>query len=410
MPGKVTVSEVIDSFLRAGDAAEARDAIGVGTGASYVDGEVATYNDLPTSVVVAPVDSAYLVRQSSGVWLINYRPAGIWVRTGSGGTLADWTYAGVFPDVFRSNNFRVIDSGDATKALAFDLSAISSGQTRTLTVPNASGTISLVGHLHGISDVSALADALAEKADFPHTHAPTEVGLSPLSLSNGTLNIAGPSLTGSQAFGALAIAQTWNTTGTPTAIDLNVTDTASNAASLFLNFRRGGTSQFSIRRDGLVTAALGMTISGTTLGFRTDGASMGWNGLQIAVARNLAWGPIGSASDLEVWRDAADILAQRRGTNAQAFRLYGTFTDASNHRRLAITSTTGGLFTLTAEGAGTGASGNILALSAPVLVPAASVSLGTNGHLAFEATSNTSLTIRYRGSDGTTRSVALTLS
>lgn len=41
--------------------------------------------------------------------------------------------------------------------------------------------------------------------------------------------------------------------------------------------------------------------------------------------------------------------------------------------------------------------------------PPASVTLTTNGQLAFQATSNTTLTIKYRGSDGVTRSVALTL-
>jgi hypothetical protein len=107
--------------------------------------------------------------------------------------------------------------------------------------------------------------------------------------------------------------------------------------------------------------------------------------------------------------DAANTLALRNGTNAQAFRLYGTYTDASNGRRLDITSTTGGIFTLTATGNGTGASGNVLKLTAPVLIPASSVTLATNGDLAFEATSNTSLTIRYRGSDGTTRSASLPL-
>jgi hypothetical protein len=110
-----------------------------------------------------------------------------------------------------------------------------------------------------------------------------------------------------------------------------------------------------------------------------------------------------------VYRDAANTLALRNGTNAQTARIYGTYTDASNGRRLDITSTTGGIFTLTATGNGTGASGNLLKLTAPILLPASSVTLATNGDLAFEATSNTTLTIRYRGSDGTTRSAALTL-
>jgi hypothetical protein len=41
--------------------------------------------------------------------------------------------------------------------------------------------------------------------------------------------------------------------------------------------------------------------------------------------------------------------------------------------------------------------------------PAASVTPTTNGQMTFELTSNTTLTIRVKGSDGTVRSAALTL-
>lgn len=41
--------------------------------------------------------------------------------------------------------FSLEDDGDATKKLAFQLSGITAGQTRTLTVPDASGTLSLLG-------------------------------------------------------------------------------------------------------------------------------------------------------------------------------------------------------------------------------------------------------------------------
>jgi hypothetical protein len=61
--------------------------------------------------------------------------------------------------------------------------------------------------------------------------------------------------------------------------------------------------------------------------------------------------------------DAANIFAQRNSTNAQTLRLYGTYTDASNYRRLYLSSTTAGAFTLGVEGAGTGASGNTLNFS-----------------------------------------------
>jgi hypothetical protein len=44
-----------------------------------------------------------------------------------------------------------------------------------------------------------------------------------------------------------------------------------------------------------------------------------------------------------------------------------------------------------------------------VLNPVASQTPATNGDLVFEATSNTVLTIKYKGGDGTVRAVALTL-
>ncbi len=47
--------------------------------------------------------------------------------------------AGVFVD----NTFRIQDNGDATKQIAFEASGISTATTRTLTVPNANGTLAL---------------------------------------------------------------------------------------------------------------------------------------------------------------------------------------------------------------------------------------------------------------------------
>lgn len=45
---------------------------------------------------------------------------------------------------------------------------------------------------------------------------------------------------------------------------------------------------------------------------------------------------LGNAADAFLQRDAANTLAQRNGVNAQAFRLYNTFTDAANYERLQI--------------------------------------------------------------------------
>jgi hypothetical protein len=64
-----------------------------------------------------------------------------------------------------------------------------------------------------------------------------------------------------------------------------------------------------------------------------------------------------------LYQDAAGILAQRNGTNAQAFRVYNTYTDASNYDRLSFFHSSG-VATISAEGAGTGLAGSHLALKA----------------------------------------------
>jgi|LakMenE01Jun11ns_1017448.scaffolds.fasta_scaffold9789962_3 hypothetical protein len=115
-----------------------------GGGSSYLDGEVQNFSALPTANPPA-VDSAYLVREAEGTWLINRKPAGIYIRVATTGTRAtDWSYAGAFPDVFNDANFLLYDNGDSSKNLAFQLSGITTGTTRTLTAPDASGTLPLL--------------------------------------------------------------------------------------------------------------------------------------------------------------------------------------------------------------------------------------------------------------------------
>ncbi len=59
---------------------------------------------------------------------------------------------------------------------------------------------------------------------------------------------------GTNAGSLLDLQQTWNTTGTPTAIKLNVTDTASNTNSLLMDLQVTGTSKFSVNKNGGISA------------------------------------------------------------------------------------------------------------------------------------------------------------
>jgi hypothetical protein len=79
-------------------------------------------------------------------------------------------------------------------------------------------------------------------------------------LDDFSFSLTPNSLTGSGSSSALSIAQTWNTTGAPTVIDINVTNTASAFSSDFARFRLNGTNVFQFRKDGALLFS-GITIN-----------------------------------------------------------------------------------------------------------------------------------------------------
>lgn len=104
--------------------------------------------------------SGYVPKPLAGQQTYVLTAAGTWVAGGGGGGGGVWgSIAGTLTDqtdlvsyVAASiaangvdNVFRLVDSGDATKVLAFELSGITAGTTRTLTIPNASGTLVVGG-------------------------------------------------------------------------------------------------------------------------------------------------------------------------------------------------------------------------------------------------------------------------
>jgi hypothetical protein len=193
------------------------------------------------------------------------------------------------------------------------------------------------------------------------------------------------------------LTQTWNNVDTTfTGVKFNVTDTASAAGSLLLDLQSGGVSRCSVRKDGFLTTSNGFDTPGNILSrIQPDntGVWISSSNIVLSSAVRLRWtgGNISSAFDPSIYRtgpsqigiggsllltsflqfpnstvlnsDGSHQLAQRNGVNAQTFRLYGTFTDASNSRRLALGMTTGGVATIKPEGLGTGASGNVLHIS-----------------------------------------------
>jgi hypothetical protein len=177
---------------------------------------------------------------------------------------------------------------------------------------------------------SAILDSTAAgRSILTAADAPAQLSVLGLGTSNSptflSQILSGQSLTGSQATSLLDLATTWNTTGTPTAINLDVTDTASNALSSLVNLRVGGSSRFRVEKSGVVYAQ--STIVSTAGNLQAAGEIY----TQGSSSR-IGWQP-GGTWDLMLFRDAANILAQRNGVNAQNFRVYNTFTDSSNYER-----------------------------------------------------------------------------
>jgi hypothetical protein len=174
---------------------------------------------------------------------------------------------------------------------------------------------------------------------------------------------------------------TWNNVSTTfTGIKLNVTDTASAAASKLLDLQVGGVSKISASKGGEVRLSAGTSTNvslgavGTNSGilFRTATlfeASNGTNtfisaqtpAITISSTMSFSWSagfPDISSGDLSLFRDAANTLAQRFGVNAQTFRLYNTFTDASNYERGKF-EWASNVLQIGSEKAGTGSARNV---------------------------------------------------
>ena len=90
----------------------------------YIDGEVEYHSSLPVTVGTPAVNSAFLVRKGEGLYFISRKPSGIWVRELNNGNLDDWKFAGLFSDLYRDANFRIISDSDTSKELAFSLSGV----------------------------------------------------------------------------------------------------------------------------------------------------------------------------------------------------------------------------------------------------------------------------------------------
>jgi hypothetical protein len=170
-----------------------------------------------------------------------------------------------------------------------------------------------------------------------------------LNITQGTantsyLNLSGYSVTGTSSVDAIDITGTFNTTGTPTFFDINVLDTASNAASLLFNLRLNSANRFKVFKSGLVEINVPSGHSArcfdvlrngvTAFAIESTGScvsNVNFTCGNVQIGSNYLYN-----SNCWFYADAANTWAARNGTNAQEFRINNTYTSGTNYEAWAV--------------------------------------------------------------------------
>jgi hypothetical protein len=248
------------------------------------------------------------VENSGGAITTNY---GIKVedQTVGGTNYAIQTGAG---PVNFNDTLRLGTASTTTGALAF--AHASSANLTTIQAPNASGAHTLT--LPNVTDTLAVLGANTFTALQTITQASANAGI---------LASTGYSLTGSNATNMVDLAGTWNTSGTPTAIKLNITNTASNSASLLMDLQASTTSMFKVAIDGSIylNSTASVTISAAGISQICLGnSSTSYQGLSLRSTGYIGFcstaTPAGTV-DAAFYRNAAGVIEVNSGT-AGTFR------------------------------------------------------------------------------------------
>jgi len=140
----------------------------------------------------------------------------------------------------------------------------------------------------------------------------------------------------------------WDSATIFTGLKLNVTDTAGAAGSKLLDLQINGTSRFSFVSLSTIAQRLYGNVTSTYLQLGND-TGIHTGASNRAIGLNTANGPVNVSPsgylawpasyvydtnpDTRLYRDAANTLAQRNGTNAQTYRLYNTYNSPTDYAR-----------------------------------------------------------------------------
>jgi hypothetical protein len=157
------------------------------------------------------------------------------------------------------------------KTLFIGAGSVSVASGKTLTVSNTltlAGTDSTVMTFPGTSQTLA-GLGVAQTFTAKQTITPPA--------DTEALVVSSYSVTGSGTTPMIDLAGTWNTSGSPTAIKLNITNTSSGSSALLVDLQIGGSSRFSITKSGAlnVYGAIGQLIQLTAGNFNGELAVSG---------------------------------------------------------------------------------------------------------------------------------------
>lgn len=161
------------------------------------------------------------------------------------------------------------------------------------------------------------------------------------------LTLSGYSLTAANAQTGLALSGTWNTSGTPTALTVAITNTASNASSKLIEAfggAAGATSMFALTATGNLTVNASMTI-GASGGYiyntrgRISATADGVMRLQnvAGTAASLQFG--GTSSSFSMLKSSTAVLQVRLGDDTGFGTIQGMLRTDTNYTAAATTPT-----------------------------------------------------------------------
>lgn len=203
-----------------------------------------------------------------------------------------------------------------------------------------------------------------------------------------------------------------NGAGSQPRVQMGTLASSATYGSITLGNVTPGATNFSLIGDGSSTylnapTTVRFSIAGTEM------ANIGVSSFVLAASTTLNWSDVilrrGAAASLQLGTDHATTATAQSinahhvttGTGAALTLAGGKGSVAGGAVILATSATNGAASAVMTCGADGSVIFNRLPSSAP--------SLGSNGQLTVEATSNTTLTFKFRGSDGTTRSGTITL-